>query len=381
MGLEGLEEKRKKIDELDQELVRLITERLEVATEIGFYKKEKGMKILDRSREEEVIQKNLGRVNNETFAPYVESLLEKLMSVSRDAQSDIVIENRTPISAIIKMPVITDRVVNPVVAYGGVKGSYGEQALIQYFGEVDERSFKTFGEVIDAVVNGIVDYGVLPIENTSTGGILEVERLLERDNVYIVGETIVNVAHCLLGLGEIGDIKTVYSHVQGFEQSREFLRGYDFKEVPYFNTAISAEFVAKSGDVTLGAIASRRAAEVYGLKILKENINYNLENYTRFVIIKKTAELEKDYDKISIQVVVEDSEGSLLRVIQSITENRLNMVKIASRPILGKPFEYIFSIDFNGNLGEKRVKKALNEISENSILMNFKGNYKEVKGK
>lgn len=381
MGLEGLEEKRKKIDELDQELVRLITKRLEVATEIGFYKKEKGMKILDRSREEEVIQKNLGRVNNETFAPYVESLLEKLMSVSRDAQSDIVIENRTPISAIIKMPVITDRVVNPVVAYGGVKGSYGEQALIQYFGEVDERSFKTFGEVIDAVVNGIVDYGVLPIENTSTGGILEVERLLERDNVYIVGETIVNVAHCLLGLGEIGDIKTVYSHVQGFEQSREFLRGYDFKEVPYFNTAISAEFVAKSGDVTLGAIASRRAAEVYGLKILKENINYNLENYTRFVIIKKTAELEKDYDKISLQVVVEDSEGSLLRVIQSITENRLNMVKIASRPILGKPFEYIFSIDFNGNLGEKRVKKALNEISENSILMNFKGNYKEVKGK
>ncbi|KAF0092466.1 MAG: hypothetical protein FD141_650 [Fusobacteria bacterium] len=381
MGLMGLDEKRKKIDELDQELVRLITERLEVATEIGFFKKEKGMKILDRSREEEVIQKNLGRVTNETFAPYVETLLEKLMSVSRDAQSDIVIENRTPISAIIKMPVISEKVSEPVVAYGGVKGSFGEQALIQYFGEVEERSYKTFGEVIDAVVNGESDYGVLPIENTSTGGILEVERLLERDSVYIVGETIVQVAHCLLGLGKIEDIRTVYSHVQGFEQSREFLREYDFKEIPYFNTAISAEFVARSGDVSLGAIASKRAAEVYGLKILKENINYNLENYTRFVIIKKTAEIEKDYDKISIQVVVEDSEGSLLRVIQSITENRLNMVKIASRPILGKPFEYIFSIDFNGNLGEKRVKKALNEISENSILMNFKGNYKEVKGK
>lgn len=381
MGLMGLDEKRKKIDELDQELVRLITERLEVATEIGFFKKANGMKILDRSREEEVIQKNLGRVTNDTFAPYVETLLEKLMSVSRDAQSDIVIENRTPISAIIKMPVISEKVAEPVVAYGGVKGSYGEQALIQYFGEVKELSYKTFGEVIDAVVNGEADYGVLPIENTSTGGILEVERLLERDNVYIVGETIVQVAHCLMGLGEIEDIKTVYSHVQGFEQSREFLREYDFKEIPYFNTAISAEFVAKSGDVSLGAIASRRAAEVYGLKILKENINYNLENYTRFVIIKKTAELEKDYDKISIQVVVEDCEGSLLRVIQSITENRLNMVKIASRPILGKPFEYIFSIDFNGNLSEKRVKKALNEIGENSILMNFKGNYKEVKGK
>ncbi|MDD2371120.1 MAG: chorismate mutase [Firmicutes bacterium] len=377
----GLEDKRKKIDELDKEIVSLLTKRLEVATEIGFYKKEKGMKILDRSREEEVIKKNLGRVNNDTFAPYVETILEKLMSVSRDAQSDIVIENKTPISAIINMPVITKRVVNPVVAYGGIKGSYGEQALIQSFGEVKELSFKNFSEVVDAVISGEADYGILPIENTSTGGILEVERLLERDNVYIVGETVVHVAHCLLGLGEIGDIKTVYSHVQGFEQSREFLRDYSFEEVPYFNTAISAEFVAKSGDKTLGAIASKRAGEVYGLKILKEDINYNLENYTRFVIIKNTMELEEDYDKISLQVVVEDREGSLLRVIKSITEHRLNMVKIASRPILGKPFEYIFSIDINGNINEKRVKKTLKEISENSVLMNFKGNYKEVKGK
>ncbi len=376
-----LEDNRKKIDELDKEIVKLLTKRLEVATEIGFYKKEKGMNILDRSREEEVIKKNLGRVHNETFAPYVETILEKLMSVSRDAQSDIVIESKTPISAIIKMPVITDKVLNPTVAYGGVKGSYGEQALIQYFGEVKDISFKNFNEVVEAVISGEADYGILPIENTSTGGILEVERLLEKDNVYIVGETIVHVAHCLLGIGELEDIRTVYSHVQGFEQSREFLRNYNFEEVPYYNTAISAEFVGNSGDKTLGAIASKRAGEVYGLKVLKENINYNLENYTRFVIIKNTVELEDDYDKVSLQVVVEDGEGSLLRVIKSITENRLNMVKIASRPILGKPFEYIFSIDINGNLNEKRVKKALKEISENSVLMNFKGNYKEVKGK
>lgn len=358
-----------------------MTERLEVATEIGFYKKKNGLNILDRNREEEVIKKNLARVENETFAPYVEALLEKMMSVSRDAQSDIVIENKTPISSIIKMPVITKRVENPVVSYGGIKGSYGEQALLQYFGNVEQRSFKTFKEVVDSVVRGDADYGVLPLENTSTGGILEVERLLEGENIYIVGETIVQVSHCLLGLGDIEDVRTVYSHVQGFEQSREFLRGRDYKEVPYFNTAISARFVAESGDKSLAAIGSRRAAEVYGLKILAENINYNLENFTRFVIIKKTGELEASFDKISIQVVVDDEEGSLLRVIKSITENRLNMVKIASRPIIGKPFEYIFSIEFNGNLGEKRVKKALKEIAENSVLLNFKGNYKGVKGK
>lgn len=375
----GLDKERRQIDEIDKKLVRLLEERLEVAEAIGRYKKEHGLAILDARREEEILEKNVGRVENKAYEGYLEDILKKLMSVSRTAQSRIVDEGRTSLEDVLPGVRIAPRVADPVVAYGGVPGSYGEEALVRHFGTVREISFRTFDEVVEAVLEGRADYGILPLENTTTGGILEVERLLEAKPVYIVGEEVVPVAHCLLGLGTLEDIRTVYSHPQGFEQSRAFLKGHSFEEVPYFNTAISADFVAASGDKTLGAIASRRAAEVYKLKILAEDINSNRDNYTRFAVIRRDMELDEACDKVSIQVILEDREGTLFQVIRSLTENRLNMVKIASRPLVGKPFEYVFSIDFSGNLKEERVRRTLREIRENSLQMNFKGNYKEKK--
>lgn len=375
----GLGKERELIDGIDRKLISLLEERLEVAEAIGRYKLEHGMKILDPQREQEILAKNVARVAHKEYSDYVEDILKELMRVSRDAQSRIVVGDAVPLEQILPGVKLSERVAAPVAAYGGVPGSYGEEALLQHFGAVEQRNFKTFEEVFEAVESGAADYGVLPMENTSTGGILEVERLLESRSVYIVGEEVVRVSHCLMGLGTLEDVRTVYSHTQGFAQSREFLNSHSFREVPYFNTAISADFVSKSGDKSLAAIASRRAAEVYGLKILAEDINYNSDNYTRFIIIKKSVELSPACDKVSIQVVLEDKEGTLCKVIRCLTENRLNMVKIASRPIIGKPFEYIFSIDFNGNLEDAKVRRVLVEIGENSLQMNFKGNYKEEK--
>lgn len=378
----GLDELRVKIDFIDKELVKLIEKRLEVSREIGLYKKDNKLNILDSSREQEVLRKNLGYVAQADKKDHIKEILEKLMSVSRNAQSEVIVDDDTSLESIVGEVKIKDKVKGPVVAFGGIKGSYGEEALRQHFGSsAKELLFKTFSEVVKAVLEGRADYGVLPMENTSTGNILDVERLLENNKVYIVGEEIVEVVHCLLGLGEISDIDTVYSHVQGFLQSKDFLKKHNFKEVPYFNTAISAKFVAESGDKSLGAIASRRAAEVYGLKVLASRVNFNEDNYTRFIIVSSGANFSEDCNKVSVQVILEDKEGSLFKIIKSIAENRLNMVKIASRPIIGKPFEYIFSIYFNGNVKDKNVKMALKEIKEQSILMNFKGNYKEVKGK
>lgn len=377
-----LEDLRVRIDEIDKKLVKLFEERMDVVKSVGIYKKEHGLNVLDSSRENEVIDKNLSYVNDEDKKEYIKDIFEKLMSVSRNSQASVIIDDNTSIEDIVGKIKRGKSVSNPVVGFGGIKGSYGEEAVTKYFGTgVKEAPFKTFNDVVDALLDGSVDYGVLPMENTSTGNILDVERLLEKNDIYIVGEVIVEVEHCLLGLGEISDIKTVYSHVQGFLQSREFLKGYDFKEVPYFNTAISAKYVAESGNKKFGAIASKRAAEVYGLKILAEDINFNEENYTRFVVVSRGATLDESCNKVSIQVILEDREGSLFKIIKSITENRLNMVKIASRPIIGKPFEYIFFIDFNGNFKDKNVKIALKEIKEQSIFMSFKGNYKEVRGK
>lgn len=379
MDVVGLEARRKQIDEIDQRLVSLLEERLEVSLAIGRFKKEAGLQILDRKREEEVVLKNLGRLKNPVYNPYIRTLMEMLMSVSRESQRDIIVDQETTLEELVGDVPVTPILPNPRVAYGGIQGSFGEEALIRYFGEVQAMSFQGFQEVVAAVLQGSVDYGVLPMENTSTGGILEVERLLESEKVYIVGEVVVPVEHCLLGLGTLDQIKTVYSHVQGFEQSRDFLNEKGYQEIPYFNTAISARYVAEKQDQTLGAIASRRAAAVYGLKVLAENINYNQDNFTRFIVVKRSLELDGKRDKISVQVILEDQEGSLYKVIRSVTQHRLNMVKIASRPIIGRPFEYIFSIDFNGNIEDVKVKKALLEIRENSLEMYFKGNYKEVK--
>lgn len=377
-----LDELRVKINFIDKELVKLIKKRLEVSREIGLYKKDNKLNILDSSREQEVLRKNLGYVAQADKKDHIKEILEKLMSVSRNAQSEVIVDDDTSLESIVGEVKIKDKVKCPVVAFGGIKGSYSEEALRQHFGSsAKELPFKTFSEVVEAVLEGRADYGVLPIQNTSTGNILDVERLLENNKVYIVGEEIVEVVHYLLGLGEISDIDTVYSHVQGFLQSKDFLKEHNFKEVPYFNTAISAKFVAESGDKSLGAIANRRAAEVYGLKVLASRVNFNEDNYTRFIIVSSGANFSEDCNKVSVQVILEDKEGSLFKIIKSIAENRLNMVKIASRPIIGKPFEYIFSIDFNGNVKDKNVKMALREIKEQSILMNFKGNYKEVKGK
>lgn len=378
----GLEKKRHKIDEIDQRLVRLLEERLEVSLDIGAYKKEHGLPVLDRTREEEVVEKNLGRITKQGYRKYIKDLFNMVMSVSREAQRDIVIDEDTSLSAVLGEVPIAAPCSHPVVAYGGVRGSFGEEALLRYFGvEVPAVSCRTFDEVVEKVLEGSADYGVLPLENTTTGGILEVERLLEQQPVYITGEIVVPVAHCLLGLGELGEIKTVYSHPQGFHQSRDWLKDRGYEEIPYFNTAIAAEHVAILGDLTKGAIASRRAAEVYGLKVLVPDINYNEDNFTRFIILRNMAELEGNRDKISIQVILKDVEGSLFKVVKCISDHKLNMVKIASRPILGKPFEYIFSIDFNGSLLDLNVKKALREIREHSLRMNFKGNYLERKGR
>lgn len=376
----GLYDFRIKIDSIDKELIKLIEKRFEVSKEIGLYKKDNELNILDSSREQEVLRKNLSYMVESNKKEHIKEILEKMIRISKNIQSAVVIDDDTSLESIIGKIKIKKMVKDPVVAFRGIKGSYEEEALIKYFDlSVKELSFKTFHEVVEAVLDGRADYGILPIENTSKGNILDIERLLENNEIYIVGEEIVEIVHCLLGLGEISDIDTIYSHVQGFLQSGDFLKEYNFKEMPYFNTAISAKFVSENGDKSLGAIASRRAADVYGLKVLAEHINFNAVSRTRFIVISSGVDFNDDYNKVSIQVILEDKEDSLSNIIKSIAENRLNMVKIASRPIIGKPFEYIFSIDFNGNVKDKKVKMALKEIKEQSILINFKGNYKEAK--
>lgn len=267
------------------------------------------------------------------------------------------------------------------VGYFGVPGSYTHEAMLAIFGEdCGEVYRESFEGIFKLLMDGEIKYGVLPIENSSTGGISDVMDLLNKYNAYIVGEKCLKINHCLLGIPgtTIEDIEEVYSHTQGLQQCKEFLESQDgWRLYNYYNTAKSVEYVKQCNSKTKAAVGSMRAAKLYGLEVVKPNINTNEHNYTRFVIISREVEVSDESDKISIILTLPHVVGSLYNVIKVIYENNLNMMKIESRPIMGKPWEYSFYIDFEGNLKDEKVKAGLKNIQ--SICTEFKvlGNYKK----
>ena len=269
------------------------------------------------------------------------------------------------------------------IGYQGVEGSYSHEALLEYFGEaVKTINVNTFEEVFIELNNGNISYGVLPIENSSTGGISEVIDLLYKYDVSIVGEYCLKINHSLLGIpgAQIKDIEEVYSHPQAFMQSKEFLKEYsEWKLISYFNTAKSVEFIKSQNNKKFAAVASKKTAQLYGVDIIKENINFNTNNYTRFIIINKDLQTDEKNDKISIVLSIAHKSGALFEIIKCIADQGLNMLKIESRPIINIPWEYLFYIDFEGNMKDSKVQKAIELIREYSIQLKLLGNYKAHK--
>lgn len=265
------------------------------------------------------------------------------------------------------------------VGFQGVAGSFSHQALMEHFGAgADAESYPRFRDVFDALGRGEIKHGIVPLENSSTGGISEVYDLLGEYGFYIVGEKTIKVDHNLLGIRgvELSDIKEVYSHIQGFMQSKEYFDCHEeWKLIPYHNTARSAMYVSGENSKSKACVASRKAAEIYGLDILKENINDSSKNYTRFIIIGKEPELSADCGKITIVATLPHKVGSLLSVLKHFADNDSNLMKIESRPIAGKPWEYSFYIDFQGNVLEQKTKNIFDSIKAEGLDYKFLGNY------
>lgn len=273
---------------------------------------------------------------------------------------------------------IIDKSTN--IGYFGVPGSYSHEAMLSIFGEgYNEVNIESFEGVFKLLEEGKIKYGVVPIENSSTGGISDVMDLLNKYKVFIVKEKCMRINQCLLGIegATLDDIQEVYSHPQGLQQSKDFLQAHShWKLYNYYNTAKSAQYVKESATKTKAAVGSEKAAKLYGLKVIKANINTNQKNYTRFIVISNTLEENDEADKLSIILKLPHKVGSLYNVIKIIYENNLNMMKIESRPIANTPWEYSFYIDFEGNLKDEKVKKALQNIKDNSIAFKILGNYK-----
>lgn len=270
------------------------------------------------------------------------------------------------------------------IGYQGVKGSFSEEAMISFFGENNKSlNYEKFEDVFISLKNDEIDYGILPFENSCTGAITAVYDLISKYGFYIVGEECIKINQNLVGVKDatVDDIKEVYSHPQGFEQSKNFLRNHeDFKLIYFYNTAISAKHVSKLNDKSKAAIASSRAAKIYNLDILAKNIHDNNNNHTKFVIISKNLESSKESNKITVSFSLENRAGSLYNLLGHFVKNNLNMIKIESRPSNGELWEYVLYVDLEGNINDEKVKNAIKLIKEETRYFKLLGCYKKKEG-
>lgn len=270
---------------------------------------------------------------------------------------------------------------NIKIGYQGIKGSFSEEAMIEFFGEnQNEVSYDKFEDVFMALEKDEINYGILPFENSCTGAITAVYDLLSKYGFYIVGEECIKIKQNLLGIKgcKLEDIEEVYSHPQGFEQSKNFLKNHDnLKLIYFYNTAISAKHVSDLNVKSKAAIASERAAKIYGLDIIEKEINDNESNNTKFVIISKKLELSNDSNKMTVTFSLDNKSGTLYNFLKHFAENKINMVKIESRPSKSKLWEYVLYVDFEGNIKDENVKNAINIIEEKSKYFKLLGCYKK----
>ena len=378
-----LGEIRKRIDQIDRKLVELIEERLEIVKEVALYKKENNMKIFDRKREEEVIDKNLSNAKNEELKHYIEIILKDIMDSSKEYQKFKIGSSKEYVNNL--------DFNGKKLGYTGVPGAYAYEVMINLLknsknsdGITEIRAekilnFNTHRELVEGVESGKVDFAILPIENSIVGEVRDSIDLINKRNIYIVGEVKHRIEHNLLGIkgSKIEDIKRVYSHEQALMQCSEFLGKYpEWEKVKMNNTALSAKYIGDTGNKENACIANMETKEMYNLELLQADINNEKENFTRFFIVSNRNLICENSEKISVITSTKNESGALMKLLKVFSDYGLNMVNLKSRPKTNKPWEYYFYIDFEGNLEEENVEKALKEIREKSIYLQILGNYK-----
>lgn len=378
-----LQECREKIDEIDEQIVRLFEERMVVCEDVAAYKIRTGKKVLDPQREQAKLEAIRKKAHGDFNALGAQELFQQIMAISRKRQYQLLTEFGPKEEEDFEMTQQLPR-DNVTVVFQGVEGAYSYGAMRAYFEEdITSYHVKTFRDAMEEVAKGTADYAVLPIENSTAGIVADIYDLLTEYDLFIVGEQILRVEHVLLGLpeAEFSEISSVSSHPQGLAQCKAYLEQHEnWKTREVENTAAAAKAVSESKDPSCAAIASREAGEVYGLKVLAENICKNDRNVTRFIILSKTPVYEKESSKISVCFEARHESGTLYNVLSHMIYNGLNMTKIESRPIPGKTWEYRFFVDFEGNLRDSAVKNALRGMEAETSYLRILGNYGRMRG-
>ncbi len=370
-----LQKLREQLDSLDSRLVDDLARRLAVVDEIGALKAGGADAIRDVTREEELLTRivELGQKTG-VDGFLLTRIFREILDYSVRRQHQDLLDEHNPERA--------ERTLK--VAYQGAQGAFSQIAAERHFSprgvEVNYRGFRTFREALDAVRNGETDYAVLPIENTTAGSINEAYDLLARMNLALVGEEVLKVEHCLLALEPVpvSSIRRVYSHPQALVQCSDYLNSLQDCHVESFaDTAMAAQQVARAKDLSQAAIASEEAARIYGLHVIRRDITNQKENFTRFVVVTGQPMRfdERIPCKTSVIFATRDEEGALLQCLNVFHEHRLNLTKLESRPRPNTPWEYLFYVDFRGNVADADVQAALRELTRHTSFLKTLGSY------
>lgn len=367
-----LEEIRKEIDSTDRAIKELFLKRMELSQKVAQTKMATADTIWKPERERQLISGLTADVPEELRTGYA-SFLKKLMEISRKYQYGLTLAA----TDCYHIPCSTEPVEIHRACYAGLPCSYGESAAKWLFGDKEIFNRATFDEVFQAVAEGAADVGVVPLENSTAGSINEVYDLLLKHDLYINYGYIKKVDHCLAALpgAKLENIAKAYSHPQALAQSNEYLKGHGIQPQEESNTAVAASKVAAMGDLTAAAVCSKEAAEQYGLTVLAESINHSKGNATRFVAVTRRLVALEEHNKISVVFTCPHQSGSLASVLGMFADYGVNLTEIHSRPDGKNPWNYMFYVDFTGNLLREDTRALLFQLTQELPYLKILGSY------
>ena len=374
--MRDLSEIRIDIDQIDEELIALFKRRMDCAKEVGYYKKANNTPVLNEKRENEILDA-VAQKGGE-YGAHARLLYSNIMELSRALQHNIVCSGKALREEIMQARTKPDT-ENITAAYQGIRGANSHEAALKLFPNAETMSCKTFEDVFAAVDSGQATFGVLPVENSTAGSVSAVYDLILQHRFHIVGALDLPIEHCLGGLKQstFDDIEMVWSHPQALAQCSGYIASHNLKPVPKANTAVAAQEVAQEKRLNVAAICSKAAIEEYGLQTLAESLQDYPDNTTRFIVISKELIITENANKISLCFSLPHVTGSLYSLLCRFNSLGLNLTKIESRPIQGKDFEYLFYLDFTGNVHSENVIDLLSQLSEEMPEFSFLGNYFE----
>ena len=374
---------RKEIDEIDKELVALHIRRLKCSAAVAEYKKEHNIPVLDSSRERALLNK-ISELSGAEFEDYSRTLYSTILDLSRSYQHSKLGETSGMydeiVSAIENTPkIFPDRAD---VACQGVEGAYSQIAAERLFRSPNIVFFSDWEKVFSAIDAGMCRYGVIPIENSTAGSVKKVYDLMISKNFKIVRTVRIKIDHCLLANKgtKLSDIKEIYSHEQAISQSSAFLSSLspNVKITRVENTAKAAQMVADSGRTDVASISSRSCATQYGLVILANAIQDNGNNHTRFICITNNTEIYPGADRTSLMLVTPHKPGALYRILARFNSLGINLLKLESRPIPDRDFEFMFYFDLESSVYSPKLAQLLAELEQECDEFTYLGSYSEV---